>query len=79
METTIAVIGVIVRKNADIARLNEVICSCDRFIVGRMGIPCDHKGMRVISLVVEATQKEIGVFAEELAAINGIAANYVYA
>lgn len=79
MDTTIAVIGVIVKNHDSVHEINEILCSYEEYIVGRMGLPYAKKDLRVISIVMDAPTDIISFFAGKIAKLDGIEVNTVYA
>lgn len=79
MDTTIAVIGIIVRNLDVVSELNEILSSYDQYIVGRMGLPHQKAELRVISVVMDAPMDIIGFFVGKITNLNGLEVNTVYA
>ena len=79
MDSTIAVVGIIVKDHDAVSVLNEILCSYEEYIVGRMGLPYAKKNMRVISIVMDAPIDIVSFFAGKIAKLDGIEVNTVYA
>lgn len=80
MEKRIAIIGIVVNDRLENAsKVNEVLTSYGDLIVGRLGIPYKQKGVSVISVIVDATNDEIGAISGKLGSINGVKAKVVIA
>lgn len=80
MEKRIAIIGIIVdnrRENA--VKVNEILTLYGELIVGRLGIPYKGKNASVISIIVDATNDEIGAISGKLGSIKGVKAKAVIA
>ncbi|MBQ2281999.1 MAG: iron-only hydrogenase system regulator [Kiritimatiellae bacterium] len=66
-------VGVIIDKSDDnVSIVNEVLSEYSSIIVGRMGIPYRERGCAVITLVVDATNDEIGSLTGKLGNIAGV-------
>lgn len=66
-------VGVIIDKSDDnVSIVNEVLSEYSLIIVGRMGIPYRERGCAVITLVVDATNDEIGSLTGKLGNIAGV-------
>lgn len=78
MNTTVAVMGIIVEKMDSVEVLNSLLHEYGEKIVGRMGIPYREKGIHVISLVVDAERKHIEAMAEKIGALEGVSVETAY-
>ena len=66
-------VGIIIDKSDDnVSIVNEVLSEYSSIIVGRMGIPYKERGCAVITLVVDATNDEIGSLTGKLGNIAGV-------
>ncbi|MBO7223300.1 MAG: iron-only hydrogenase system regulator [Kiritimatiellae bacterium] len=66
-------VGIIIDKSDDnVSQVNEVLSEYSSIIVGRMGIPYRERGCAVITLVVDATNDEIGSLTGKLGNIAGV-------
>lgn len=78
MKKNIAVVGIIVndrRENA--AGVNEILTEYGHLIVGRLGIPYDERNKSIISIIVDATDDQIGEISSKLESIDGVRASAV--
>lgn len=72
-ENRLAVVGIVINNREETAeRVNEILSSFGRIIVGRMGIPYKEREISVISLIVDGTNDEIGALTGKLGNIKGI-------
>lgn len=78
METRIALVGIIVEDTAVTTRVNEILHEFGRFIVGRMGVPYRDRGICIISVIIDAPQKEISAMAGKLGMLDGISVKTLY-
>ena len=78
METRVAVIGVIIEDPEAAGRINEILHEYGEYIIGRMGIPYEKRGISLISVAVDAPQDIISAMAGRIGNIQGITAKAVY-
>ncbi len=78
METRVAVISIIVEKPDSIGRLNELLHDYGAYIIGRMGIPYQVKGINIISVAIDAPQDVINALTGNLGKLDGITAKAAY-
>ena len=79
MEKKLALIGIIVEDSAVIDQLNSLLHAYDACIVGRMGIPYRDRGVRIISVVVDASADDISSLEDKLGTLHGVRAKTIYA
>lgn len=80
MEKRVAVIGIIIKNRREhAARVNEILTDFGYLIVGRLGVPYEEKDMSIISIIVDATNDEIGALSGKLGSIDGVKAKAVIA
>lgn len=77
-ETRIAVIGIIVEDKAAIGEVNRLLHEYGEFIIGRMGLPYEKKGVNIISVVVDAPMDKISALSGKLGKLPGISAKSLY-
>ena len=79
METRVAVLAVIVREDAAVTALNDLLHQYGSYIIGRMGIPYRQRGVNIISVALDAPQDVISALSGKLGRLPGIPAKTVYA
>ena len=79
METRVALVAIIVREDAQVTELNELLHQYGGYIVGRMGVPCRVRGVNIISVAVDAPADVISALSGKLGKLPGITAKTVYA
>ena len=79
METRVAVLAVIVREDAAVTALNDLLHQDGSYIIGRMGIPYRQRGVNIISVALDAPQDVISALSGKLGRLPGITAKTVYA
>ncbi|MCM1380620.1 MAG: iron-only hydrogenase system regulator [Muribaculaceae bacterium] len=78
METRVALIGIVVENLNSVERLNGLLHDYGQYIIGRMGIPYEKKGVSIISVAVDAPQDVISALSGKLGMIEGITAKTIY-
>ena len=79
METRVAVLAVIVREDAAVTDLNDLLHQYGSYVIGRMGIPYRQRGVNIISVALDAPQDVISALSGKLGRLPGITAKTVYA
>ncbi len=79
METRVAVLAVIVREDAAVTALNDLLHQYGSYIIGRMGVPYRQQGVNIISVALDAPQDVISALSGKLGRLPGITAKTVYA
>lgn len=79
METRVAVLAVIVREDAAVTALNDLLYQYGSYIIGRMGVPYRQRGVNIISVALDAPQDVISALSGKLGRLPGITAKTVYA
>ena len=79
METRVAVLAVIVREDAAVTALSDLLHQYGSYIIGRMGIPYRQRGVNIISVALDAPQDVISALSGKLGRLPGITAKTVYA
>lgn len=78
MQSRIAIIGIIVEETQCVNQLNQVLHEYGQYIVGRMGIPYQKRGVHIISVAVDAPQDQINALSGKLGKIPGISSKTAY-
>lgn len=78
METRVALIGIVVENLDSVEKLNSLLHDYGQYIIGRMGIPYEKKGVSIISVAVDAPQDAINALTGKLGAIGGVTAKTIY-
>ncbi len=78
METRVALIGIVVENLGSAEKLNGLLHDYGQYIIGRMGIPYEKKGVSIISVAVDAPQDVISALSGKLGAIDGVTAKTIY-
>ena len=78
MESRVALIGIIVESSAAVEQVNAILHDYAPYILGRMGIPYQAKGICIISVAVDAPQDVISALSGKLGKLPGISAKASY-
>ncbi len=79
METRVALLAIIVREGAGVETLNQLLHAYSAYIIGRMGVPYRERGVRIISVAVDAPNAVISALSGKIGRLPGITAKTVYA
>jgi len=78
MEERVALIGIIVEKKESVMTVNSILHDYGDYIIGRMGLPYQKKGINIISIAIDAPQNIISALSGKLGAIDGISTKTTY-
>ena len=78
METRVAVISIIVENGETVGQLNSLLHEYGDYIIGRMGIPYEKRGISLISIALDAPQDVISALAGKIGRLPGVTAKAVY-
>ena len=78
METRVALIGIVVENFNSVEKLNGLLHEHGQYIIGRMGIPYEKKGVSIISVAMDAPQDVISALSGKLGMIDGVTAKTIY-
>ena len=79
METRVALVAIIVRENASVPALNELLHQYGSYMGGRMGVPYRSRGVNIISVAMDAPADVISALSGKIGKLPGITAKTVYA
>ena len=78
MEKRVALIGIIVEDESKATELNAILHDYREYIIGRMGIPFRENNINIISVAINAPQKDISALSGKIGMIDGISAKVIY-
>ena len=78
MESRIAIIGIIVEKRESAEELNRLLSEYGTYIIGRMGLPYQKRGVSIISISMDAPQDIINALSGKIGKIDGVSAKTTY-
>lgn len=74
----IAVIGIIVEDKEMAESVNTLLHQYSEYVIGRMGLPYQKRGMNIISVVVDAPSDAISALSGKLGRLNGVSSQVLY-
>ncbi|KGJ54368.1 iron-only hydrogenase system regulator [[Clostridium] innocuum] len=78
METRVAVIGIIVENTESAEKINSILHEYSQYILGRMGVPYQKRGISVISIIMDAPQPVISALSGKLGKLEGVSTKALY-
>ncbi len=72
METKIALVGIVVEDKTAVSRLNEILHQYGDYIIGRMGVPHQERGISIISIAMDAPADVISALSGKLGNLAGV-------
>ena len=78
MDTRVAVISIIVEDNNSIETLNQLLYDARDYIIGRMGLPYQKRGISIISIAVDAPADIISALSGKLGRLPGVSSKALY-
>ena len=78
-ENRIAVMAIIVENRESVDALNQLLHEYGDYIVGRMGLPYEKKGVNIVSIALDAPNDTISALAGKIGNIPEISVKTAYA
>lgn len=78
-ESRIAVMAIIVENRESVDTLNHLLHEYGDYIVGRMGLPYEKKGVNIVSIALDAPNDTISALAGKIGNISEISVKTAYA
>ena len=78
-ESRIAVMAIIVENHESVDALNQLLHEYGDYIVGRMGLPYEKKGVNIVSIALDAPNDTISALAGKIGNIPEISVKTAYA
>lgn len=79
LESRVALIGIVVEDTQSVEKLNALLHSYSKYIIGRMGVPYEKKKVSVISVAMDAPNDVISALSGKLGMLDGVQSKTVYA
>lgn len=79
MDTRVAVLSIIVEDEGSTAELNRLLSGFADYVIGRMGVPYKERGVRLISVAVDAPQDSISALSGRIGSLPGVSVKAAYA
>ena len=78
-KTRVAVISIIIEDDSSTAELNALLSDFADYVIGRMGVPYKERGVRLISVAVDAPQDSIAALSGKIGSLHGVSVKTAYA
>ena len=78
-DSRIAVMAIIVENRESVDALNQLLHEYGDYIVGRMGLPYEKKGVNIVSIALDAPNDTISALAGKIGNIPEISVKTAYA
>lgn len=78
METRVAILAIVVEQPSSVEALNQLLHNYREYIIGRMGLPYEKRGVSLISVAVDAPADIISAMSGKIGMLDGISAKAVY-
>lgn len=79
MENRVAMISIVVEDSDKIEELNHILHAYSEYIVGRMGLPYEKRGISLISVSMDAPAEKISAMTGKIGMLPGISSKALYA
>ena len=76
--TRVALIGIVVENPQAVPGMNEILHEYARYVIGRMGIPYEKRGVSIISVAVDAQAYVISALSGKIGRLEGISTKTIY-
>ncbi len=77
-KTRVALISIIIENRDCAPKVNAYLHEFAGYIIGRMGLPYEKRGISIISVAVDAPEDKISALSGKLGAINGASTKTIY-
>ena len=74
----VALISIVVEDLSASERINSVLHDFSGYIIGRMGIPYQKRGIALISVAIDAPQDVISALSGKLGMIRGVSIKTIF-
>ena len=78
MDNRIALIGIIVENEESVEKLNNILLTYRKFVIGRLGIPYPKREIGIISVALDAPNDIISAVSGKLGALPGVSTKTTY-
>jgi len=78
MNKRVAIIGIIVERDGQVDRLNELLHEYGEHIIGRMGLPYSKRNINIISIAIDASQDIISTLSGKIGKLDGVSTKTAY-
>lgn len=77
-ETRVALLGIIIDNNQSAEKLNGLLGEYRQYIIGRMGIPYEKKGISIISIAMDAPSDIVSALSGKIGRLDGVSIKAIY-
>ena len=74
----IALLGIVIEDLNSASKINDILHSYSKYILGRMGIPCRERGVSVMSIVLDAPDDIINSVSGKIGMLPDVSAKTIY-
>nr|WP_209010509.1 TM1266 family iron-only hydrogenase system putative regulator [Clostridium aminobutyricum] len=78
VETRVALLGIVIENKDSIEQVNMLLHEYRQYIIGRMGIPYEKRGVNIISIAMDAPVDVISALSGKIGRLSGVSAKAVY-
>ena len=78
MDSRVALISIIVVQADSVEALNRILHEYGAYIIGRMGLPYQKRGISIISIAVDAPADIISALSGKLGRLPGVSSKALY-
>lgn len=78
LSTRVALIGIVVENPQAVPMMNEILHEYARYVIGRMGVPYEKRGVSIISVAVDAPADVISALSGKIGRLEGISTKTIY-
>jgi len=78
MDTRIAVMSIIIENNESAEEVNNILHEYSSTVIGRMGIPYRQRNINIISVALDAPQKDIAAMSGKIGNLPGVSVKTAY-
>lgn len=78
MDSRVALIGIILEQADSVEALNRILHEYGAYIIGRMGLPYQKRGISIISIAVDAPADIISALSGKLGRLPGVSSKALY-
>lgn len=76
--TRVALLGIVVENQDAVPQMNEILHAYAHYVIGRMGIPYEKRGVSIISVAVDAPSDVISALSGKIGRLDGISTKTIY-
>ena len=77
-QTRVALLAIVVENPDSVQALNELLHQYGSYIIGRMGLPYPKRGVKLISIMLDAPMDVISALSGKVGRLPGVSAKTAY-